>query len=535
MLRSLGLFALVAGIIALAWYGLGMAVPMPPSPLGTGGKLTCISYAPFHGDQAPFTWNLRISGRQIEEDLRRLSALTSCVRTYSAMGAQGRIAEFAPAFGLEILQGIWLNRDRAANRREVEAALELARKHPATIKALIVGNETLLRGELPADEIKAHLEEVRARSGLPVTYADVWEFWLKASELAAATDFVTIHILPYWEDDPVAERDAVAHVRDVRNKLETAFPGKEIVIGEVGWPSRGRMREGALPSPANQARFLSGVVSLARAENWQVNLIEAFDQPWKRLIEGTVGGYWGFYDDAQRAPKFQFGEPVSNHPDWRLKAGLGIAAALLAFVAFRAGLGSVPRHERSWQRDLAAAGIALVAGLLFGLAAVNLPMEGEIAGDRLRGVAMFVLALVVPMAACYAVARGDRLGGLARALDPAYWRGSNLVEVAMAALLAATMVAAIHVALGLVFDPRYKDFPFAALLGPVAALAILAFADNPAPPRPGGAETVAAALLTGSAVFVTLNEGIANWQAVAFATLLLLLSPTALRAKAAPG
>ena len=535
MLRSLGLLALVAGTIALAWYGLGRAVPMPPSPLGSGDKLTCISYAPFHGEQAPFTSNLRISDRQIEEDLRRLSALTSCVRTYSAKGAQGRIAALAPAFGLEVLQGIWLGRDRADNRQEVEAALELARKHPTTIKALIVGNETLLRGELPADEIKARLTEVRERSGLPVTYADVWEFWLKAPELAAATDFVTIHILPYWEDDPVAERDAVAHVREVRKNLEARFPGKEILIGEVGWPSRGRMREGALPSPANQARFLSGVVSIAKAENWKVNLIEAFDQPWKRVLEGTVGGYWGLYDDAQRAPKFRFGEPVSNHPDWRLKAGLGIATAFLVFIAFWAGSSGVPLRERSWRRDLAAGGIALGSGLLFGLAAVNLPMEGEMTGDRLRGVAMLVLALVVPMATSYAVARGDRLAGLARALDPSCWRGSNLVEVVVAALLAATLVAAIHVALGLVFDPRYKDFPFAALLGPVTALAILALADNPGPPRPGGAEIAAAALLTGSAVFVTLNEGIANWQALVFAALLLLLALTALRAKAAPG
>ena len=226
MLRSLGLFALVAGTIALAWYDLGKPVSMPPSPLGSGEKLTCISYAPFHGDQAPFTWNLRIPDHQIAADLQRLSAVTSCVRTYSTEGAQGRVAELAPAFGLEVLQGIWLNRDRAANRREVETALALARKHPATIKALIVGNETLLRGELPAAEIKAQLEDVRERSGLPVTYADVWEFWLKAPELAAATDFVTIHILPYWEDDPVAERDAVAHVREVRKKLEASFPGK---------------------------------------------------------------------------------------------------------------------------------------------------------------------------------------------------------------------------------------------------------------------------------------------------------------------
>jgi glucan 1,3-beta-glucosidase len=535
MSRSLGLFALVAGTIALAWYGLGRAIPLPPSPLGAGDKLTCISYAPFHGDQAPFTWNLRIPDRQIEADLKRLSALTSCVRTYSAKGAQGRVAELAPAFNLKVLQGIWLNRDRAANRREVEAALELARKHPATVKALIVGSETLLRGELLAGEIEAQLEEVRARSGLPVTYADVWEFWLKAPELAAATDFVTIHILPYWEDNPVAERDAVAHVRDVRNKLEAAFPGKEILIGEVGWPSRGRMREGALPSPINQARFLSGVLSLAKAENWQVNLIEAFDQPWKRALEGTVGGYWGVYDDVRRAPKFQFGEPVSNHPDWRLKAGLGMTSALLAFVAYWLGARGVLPPERSWRRDVAAASIALGAGLLFGLAAVNLPMEGELTGDRLRAVAMFILALVVPMAASYALARGDRLVGFARALDPAHWRHSNLVEVVVAALLVATMIAAIHVALGLVFDPRYKDFPLAALLGPVTALTILAFAGNSPPPRPGGAEITAAALLTGSAVFITLNEGVANWQALAFAMLLLFLALTALRARAAPG
>jgi len=534
MLRSLGLFALVAGAIALVWYGLGQPVPMPPSPLGPGEKLTCISYAPFHGDQAPFTWNLRVSDRQIEGDLQRLSELTSCVRTYSAKGPQGRIAKLAGGFGLEVWQGIWLGRNRAENRREIEAALKLARRHPGTIKALIVGNETLLRGELPPARIKAYLEEVRRRSGLPVTYADVWEFWLKAPELASAADFVTIHILPYWEDDPVREDEAVAHVREVREKLEAAFSGKEIWIGEVGWPSKGRMREGALPSPANQARFLTGVVQIAEAENWKVNLIEAFDQPWKRLLEGTVGGYWGLYDDAWREPKFRFGEPVSNHPDWRLKAGLGIGAAFLVVLASWFGALGASRGM-SWRRELACAGIALGSGLVFGLAAVNLPLEGETPSDRLRAVAMIVLALVVPLAASYAVARGDRLAGFARALDPSYWRERDRVEIVLAALLAATIVATIHVALGLVFDPRYKDFPLAALTGPIIALAVLAFADNPPSARPGNAELAAAALLTGSAVFVTLNEGIANWQALLFAALLLLLALTALRAKAAPG
>jgi exo-beta-1,3-glucanase (GH17 family) len=97
---------------------------------------------------------------------------------------------------------------------------------PPRFEALIVGNEVLLRGELFAARIKAYLEEVKRRSKLPVTYADVWEFWLRAPELAPATDFLTIHILPYWEDRPVAAEDAAKHVRDVRRRSPQPLAGR---------------------------------------------------------------------------------------------------------------------------------------------------------------------------------------------------------------------------------------------------------------------------------------------------------------------
>ncbi len=38
----------------------------------------------------------------------------------------------------------------------------------------------------------------------------------------------------------------------IREKMGAAFPDKDILIGETGWPSQGRMREGALPSLVNQ-------------------------------------------------------------------------------------------------------------------------------------------------------------------------------------------------------------------------------------------------------------------------------------------
>ncbi len=435
MLRSLLLFALVAAAIGAFWYGMGRPIPMPPSPLAEGRKLNCVSYAPFHGEQGPFTPALDVSDAEIEADLERLSPLTSCVRSYSAAKVQGKITKLAGRHNLKVLQGIWLGRNRAENRREIEAALTLARRYPGVVEAFIVGNEALLRGELSPAHIKDYLEEVRRRGGLPVTYADVWEYWLKAPELADAVDFVTIHILPYWEDDPVSAGDAVAHVREVREKLAKAFPGKEILIGEVGWPSEGRMRGPALPSPANQARVLSGVVAAAEETGWRVNLIEAYDQPWKRLIEGMTGGYWGLFDDATRTQKFRWGTPVSNHPDWRFEAGLGIAAAFLVFLA--GWLGSRGRPERDGQTRLAIAAIALGAGIVIGWGVVTFPMVVPELGDRFRALALLALALGVPILAAFTLARGAPLPSLALALNPPLWRRAGRSDVLLAILLAA--------------------------------------------------------------------------------------------------
>jgi glucan 1,3-beta-glucosidase len=530
MIRYVLLFALVASAIGLFWYGMGRPVAMPPSALAHGQKLNCLSYAPFHGSQAPFDQPLRIPDAQIESDLQKLAEVTSCIRTYSASRAQGKITRIAGKHGLKVLQGIWIGRNLADNRREIEGALRLAKRHPGVIEGFIVGNETLLRGELGSGRIKTYLEEVKRRSGLPVTYADVWEFWLRAPELAPSVDFVTIHILPYWEDEPVPATEAVAHVREIREKVAGVFAGKEILIGEVGWPSEGRMRDGALPSPANQALVLSGVVEAAKTENWKVNLIEAFDQPWKRLLEGTVGGYWGLFDDGARELKFRWGEPVSNHPRWRLTAVLGIGAAFLVFAAAWFARRKDSAAEDGWERDLAVAAIALAAGLVFGWAALGLPMEPPEPGDRWRSAGMIVLSLLVPMVAAGAVARRAPLGSLAVALNPPLRQGLSAWSILLAILFAATLVAAIHVALGLVFDPRYKDFQLALLSGPAVALAIAALMKDPASPLAGIAEWVAVGVLAGSALFVVLNEGIANWQALWFGGLLLLLALTAWRA-----
>jgi len=538
------LFAVAAGAIVTAWAWLGAGVQMPPSPSAPGEKLYCVSYTPFRGTQSPLGPEIPVDPRQIDEDLAQLKHITDCVRTYSVDFGLDQIAPIAKRHGMKVLQGLWLSNRPELSRKQVETAIALANRFPDVIAAVIVGNEVLLRGEMAAPGLVRTIREVKARVPVPVTYADVWEFWLRHRDVAAAVDFVTIHILPYWEDFPIPARNAAAHVDAIRARMAAAFPGKEVFVGEFGWPNAGRMREGALPSPVNQARTMHGVLDHAKRENYRVNLIEAYDQPWKRQLEGTVGGHWGLFDAYQRRPKFAWGGLVSNHPYWRWQAAGGVG---LAAVVFATALGVRRRSALAagsgWWLRIAA--MAIVSGILIGWTVANVPVESLTVGDWLRSLAWAGAALASPVIGAATLASETTAPTFARMLGRAAQRPRNPVALALGVLLIALAILAVQAALGLVFDPRYRDFPFASLSGATAPL-LLVIKRKPAIKgallarwkrhlQAPAAETAVAATLAASAVYIACNESFANWQAVWLSAALLALAFILLQAQDAPG
>ena len=84
----------------------------------------------------------------------------------------------------------------------------------------------LLRGDMIVSDLRQTIRSVKQRVDIPVTYADVWEFWLRYREVGAEVDFVTVHFLPYWEDVP-PRAETRPHVDHVRRQVAAAFPGKE--------------------------------------------------------------------------------------------------------------------------------------------------------------------------------------------------------------------------------------------------------------------------------------------------------------------
>jgi len=534
MKEAVSLFTLTAAVVMAAWWWLGAAVPMPPSPLDPGEKLYCVSYAPFRGAQTPLDLSTKIEPAQIEQDLAQLAKVTDCVRTYSVDFGLDQVPEIAQRHGLKVMLGLWVSSHTDRTQYQIGTGVALANRFPDVVRAVVVGNEALLRGEVSPAMLAETIRSVKSRIKMPVTYADVWEFWLRYRELASAVDFITIHILPYWEDDPVAARDAAGHVDAIRQRVAGEFPGKEIVIGEVGWPSAGRMREGALPSPANQARVIADVLERGRREHFRVNVIEAFDQPWKRALEGTVGGHWGLFDDATRRQKFVWGQPVSNHPHWPWQAAGGIVLAALVFASALRSQRTAGAAEINRSALLAVTLNAAVAGVLAGWTIENVSIESLDVGGWMRSLAFAALAIAAPVAGAAAMARPIAAPHFAGIVGAKSERVRDPLALTLGVLLIVLTVLAVQSALALSFDPRYRDFPFAPLTAAALPFLLLSFVASPAGARLR-AETVAAAVLVPCAIFIVWNETLANWQALWFAATLVALVVSLLRVRGAPG
>jgi exo-beta-1,3-glucanase (GH17 family) len=250
--------------IAGVWWWLATPITLVRAPIDPAQKLLCVSYAPFRGAQTPLDPTTQISAGQIEQDMAQLAKISDCVRTYSIENGLDQVPAIAGKAGLKVMQGIWLGSNRAKNFAQISTAIRLVKENPGVITSLVVGNEVLLRGEMTTTDLAAIIRSVKVQVSVPVTYADVWEYWLRYREIYDAVDFITIHILPYWEDFPIRAKYAAAHVNAIRQRMAVTFPGKEILIGETGWPSEGRMREAEPTRPAWSRRF-------SRSPSWRTS------------------------------------------------------------------------------------------------------------------------------------------------------------------------------------------------------------------------------------------------------------------------
>jgi exo-beta-1,3-glucanase (GH17 family)/cellulose synthase/poly-beta-1,6-N-acetylglucosamine synthase-like glycosyltransferase len=289
-----------------------------------GGQLASISYAPFEGSAHPDS-GAKARAAQIRADLKLLAPLARSVRTYSSTGGVELVPGIATEFGLRVTAGAWVDKNQDRNDREIRSVIELTKRH-SNINGIIVGNETVFRGEQKVPDLIQMIQRVKRATNVPVTTGEIWHVWIEHPELVSAVDYIAAHILPYWEG--FSETQAVDQAVLIYDKLRKAYPGKRIVIAEFGWPSAGYNLKNANPGRIDQAVVLRDFVTRAEAYGIDYNIVEAIDQPWK-IFEGGVGPYWGVFD-AARNPKFDWAGPITDPNHWRLAAIALLVSVLLS-------------------------------------------------------------------------------------------------------------------------------------------------------------------------------------------------------------
>ncbi len=334
---------LVAIIFAAVTYGLWGYLNRPESEPPWPAHIQGVAFSPYTADQNPFGSKDVPPLDQIDSDLRLLENKTYSVRTYSTLGSLGKVPELAAKHHISVALGIELSKDADESELEMRTGIVLAREH-RNVTRVLVGNEVLLRGEMEPGELAEQLDRARAAIRQPVGYADTWATWLKHPEIVRHVDFIAVHLFPYWEGVDV--ESAVDFCFRELKAVQSAYPKKPVIIGEIGWPSEGRNRAGAVASVSNEALFLRRFLARAEKEHQRYYIMEAFDQPWKARDEGAVGSYWGIYD-VNRHPKFEFTAPIVRIPEWHMLAATSVALALLMLGVFYVHSGSLRTRGRT--------------------------------------------------------------------------------------------------------------------------------------------------------------------------------------------
>src|SRR5260221_5540348 len=184
------------------------------------GILPSVSYAPFEGTAHPDVDNIP-SVEKIRADLKKLASLTRAIRLYSSTGGVELVPPIAAEFGLKVTVGAWIDKNVDRNEREIDAAINLAKRNSNVI-GVVVGNETVYRGEQKVGDLIELIKRVKKSVNIPVTTGEIWNIWRDNPELASSVDFIAAHVLPYWEN--FTDKQAVDQAVYLYGLLRVRFP-----------------------------------------------------------------------------------------------------------------------------------------------------------------------------------------------------------------------------------------------------------------------------------------------------------------------
>lgn len=285
-----------------------------------------VAYGPFRDGQAP--GGEGPTDEQILEDLRIMADHWNLIRMYGSEWAEPVLRLIRKEkLPMRVLVGAWLTTEVksgpngedeidadvvAANVRQVNGAIRVAREYPELVAGISVGNETRVfwsDHKVQPQRLIGYIRAVRAETEVPVTVADDFNFWNKpeSQEVAKELDFIVLHIHALWAGCSI--EDAMPWTERIYKEIRDAHPTKTVVIGEAGWATekhiegeQAKLIKGT-PNGKNQKHYWVALRRWAEKNKVTTFWFEAFDENWKGGSHpDEVEKHWGVFK-ADRTPK----------------------------------------------------------------------------------------------------------------------------------------------------------------------------------------------------------------------------------------
>jgi exo-beta-1,3-glucanase (GH17 family)/cellulose synthase/poly-beta-1,6-N-acetylglucosamine synthase-like glycosyltransferase len=393
----------IAAFVASAQYALwewanrGQNMADADTELGIKG----FAYSGYQRDSLGSLGGPYASDEELTGDIDLLAHYTRRIRTYSSL-ENANVVPLAGFRNIRVTSGIWLDRDAEKNAREIAAGIELAHQYK-NVERIIVGNETLHRGDMKPDELIALIKEVKKATKKPVSTAEPWYIWVeKYPELAKNVDFITVHLFPFHEKKKLEE--ALDYAMQRYDQVHDAFPRKKIVIGEIGWPSGGTNEGDAEASRVNQAEFIRSFLTDERTRSLDYFILEAFDQPWKvGNGDGAVQAFWGVFD-VDRVAKFPLEGAVPPDVHWQGKAWNASLYAFFPMFLIAFLLGGWSFMGRLWLAVLVQASVTTLA------LGINIPFDTQYYPSQRDLIALVMLITATLVTIAVLLAHGYEFG-----------------------------------------------------------------------------------------------------------------------------
>ena len=302
--------ALVACVHAGLWALMRDNVRAP----NFDGQLASVSYAPFEGSAHP-------DRRRHGAHARKFVPISNCWRRSRARSApiprpaaSSSCPASPPNSDCASRPAPGSTRIRIATSVKSARSIDLAKRH-SNVNGIIVGNETIYRGEQKVSDLIQMIQRVKRSTNVPVTTGEIWHVWIEHPELVSAVDYIAAHILPYWEG--FSETQAVDQaIIDLRQ----AAPG---LSRQAHRHRRVRLAERRLQSQERQSRpHRTGRRAArfrdARRSLWHRLQHRRSHRPAVEDLRRRRRSLLGTCSTPSRHPKFDWTGPITDPDHWRL-------------------------------------------------------------------------------------------------------------------------------------------------------------------------------------------------------------------------